>query len=130
MTGELVSNWTRRIQLTGQLLVTVLSPDPDLDPKRTTLHHGEVAATVVRRVRLRHAAVRWILEAPYQPPFTPLGVNAADPPTYWELRMTQINEDDHPSKPLNQEDLLGTLGTFTTATFDALAKMGVAFDDA
>jgi hypothetical protein len=129
MTGELVSNWTRRIQLTGQLLVTVLSPEPDLAQNQTTLHHGQVAATAVRRVRLRHAAVRWILEAPYKPPFTPVGIDAADPPTVWELRMRQIHQDKHPSRPLNQEDLLGTLGTFTTATFDALAKMGVAFDD-
>jgi hypothetical protein len=129
MTGELVSNWTRRIQLTGQLLVTVLSPDPDLAPNQTTLHPGQVAATAVRRVRLRHAAVRWILEAPYEPPFTPLYIDAANPPTVWELRMAQIGEDKCPSRPLNQEDLLGTLGTFTSATFDALAKMGVAFDD-
>ena len=129
MTGELVSNWTRRIQLTGQLLVTVLSPDPDLGQNQTTLHHGQVAATAVRRVRLRHAAVRWILDAPYEPAFTPLFIESANPPTYWELRMAQIDEDKHPSRPLNQEDLLGTLGTFTTATFAALAKMGVAFDD-
>ena len=38
--------------------------------------------------------------------------------------MAQIGEDARPSRPLNQEDLLGTLGTFTTATFDALAEDG------
>ena len=43
--------------------------------------------------------------------------------------MAQIGEDRVPSTPLNQEDLLGTLGTFTTVTFLALEKLAVSFDD-
>jgi ER-bound oxygenase mpaB/B'/Rubber oxygenase, catalytic domain len=129
MTGELVTNWMRRIQLTGQLLITVLTPDPDVDDDKTTLHAGEVAAKAVRRVRLRHAAVRWLLNAPFDPslpPLTPGGSISA--PTAWQMRMQLIGEAPD-SQPLNQEDLLGTLGTFTTVTFDALAKLAVPFDD-
>src|SRR5262249_10143680 len=132
MTGELVNNWTRRIQLTGQLLVTVLSPDPDVDDRGvTTLHGGEVAALAVRRVRLRHAAVRWRLNAAYEDGACGrLCVKAAPAgSTVWEVGMLEIDEEVPPSQPLNQEDLLGTLGTFTTTTFEALAKMGVPFDE-
>ena len=43
--------------------------------------------------------------------------------------MAQIGEVRVPSAPLNQEDLLGTLSTFTTVTFMALEKLAVSFDD-
>jgi hypothetical protein len=130
MTGELVSNWTQRIRETGQFLVAVLSPGGE--PEKggtTTLHHGEVAAHVARRTRLRHAAVRWLLDAPYRPELPLLAVEGLDDPAPWRVRMAQIGEDRVPSTPLNQEDLLGTLSTFTTVTFKALEKLAVSFDD-
>jgi hypothetical protein len=130
MTGELVSNWTRRIQETGQFLVNVLSPSPEFEGSgTTTLTHGELAARAVRRVRLRHSAVRWLLQAPYKPTYKLLFMEGLRDPRLWDLRMQQIDEDRTRTEPLNQEDLLATLGTFTTVTFEALAKMGVAFDD-
>jgi hypothetical protein len=144
MTGEFVNNWTRRIQLTGQLLVNVLSPDPDLDhTDLTTLHAGQVAARAVRRVRLRHAAVRWLLNSEYKrEPFEKAFVEGVDAMnesldehghnariSVWNVRMHEIDEEEPASQPLNQEDLLGTLGTFTSVTFDALAKMGIPFTD-
>ena len=130
LTGELVSNWTQRIRETGQFLVSVLSPDGEAEKTgRTTLAHGEFAARVVRRTRLRHAAVRWLLDAPYRPTLPLLALEGLDDPAPWRVRMAQIGEDRVPSTPLNQEDLLGTLATFTTVTFLALEKLGVSFDD-
>ena len=133
MTGELVANWSRRIQETGQFLVNVLTRDPTMaETDRTTLHHGEIGARVVRRVRLTHAAVRWLLKARYDPKLLSLACeNLPEPKTLWHLRMTQICEPGGAdlSEPLNQEDLLATLGTFTTVVFRALGNMAVPFDE-
>ena len=74
-TGELFNNWTRRIQETGQFLVNVMSPTPDLwREDKSSLSSGEFGARVARRVRLTHAAIRWMLDAPGddQPPLAPL----------------------------------------------------------
>jgi hypothetical protein len=132
MTGELVSNWSRRIQETGQFLINVMTRDRAIaDESKTNLHHGETGAAVARRVRLTHSAVRWLLRAPYNPKLTiEYRENLAEPRTLWHLRMSQIGEPvgDNLSEPLNQEDLLGTLGTFTTVVFDALDKLAVAYE--
>ena len=129
LTGELVSNWTQRIRETGQFLVNVLSPGGVHSEGRTTLAHGEFAARVARQTRLHHAAVRWLLDRPYRPALPLLALDGIADPAPWAVRMAQIGEDRVPSTPLNQEDLLGTLGTFTTVTFLALEKLAVSFDD-
>ena len=130
LTGELVSNWTQRIRETGQFLVSVLSSEGEPDTiGTTTLHHGQFAARVARRTRLRHAAVRWLLDAPYRPELPLLALEGLEAPAPWQVRMAQIGEVRVPSAPLNQEDLLGTLSTFTTVTFMALEKLAVSFDD-
>jgi hypothetical protein len=164
MTGELVSNWSRRIQDTGQFLINVMSPAPYLArlDDSTSLSAGEFGAVAIRRVRLTHAAVRWLLsgpddETPGLEQLVRAGVLSEDP-TRWEVRMVEIGEAKPPptlaggdtegeaaepaeaaaeavpqaprvtSQPLNQEDLLATLGTFTTVTFAALKKLAVPFD--
>jgi hypothetical protein len=134
LTGELVSNWSRRIQETGQFLINVLTGDPSSpEDGKTNLHHGEFGARVVRRVRLTHAAVRWLLMAPYNPKHILLfREDLEGPKTVWRLRMNQIGEvgkDGKLSAPLSQEDLLGTLGTFTTVVFQALQKLAVTYDE-
>lgn len=138
MTGELVSNWARRIQETGQFLVNVLTPTPDVGKRdKTSLSAGEPGAIAVRRVRLTHAAVRWLLEAPNATRFATLKHENVEPDTAWARRMVDIGEEVPDSKgnqvvktrPVNQEDLLATLGTFTTVTFDALAKFAVKATD-
>ncbi len=43
--------------------------------------------------------------------------------------MALMDLDAPSSLPLNQIDLLGTLGTFTTVTFEALKKLGIAWTD-
>ena len=50
----------------------------------------------------------------------------------WNGRMTQSTwdvdpGDDNQEVPINQEDLLGTLATFTVVVFEALEKMGVEY---
>jgi hypothetical protein len=134
MTGELVSNWTQRIRETGQFLINVLTPSPELArTQRTSLAHGESAARSVRRVRLTHSAVRRLAKAPYHPEHGRLFVaDFVHPPSLWDVRMARIGEETDEgvtSEPLNQEDLLATLGTFTTVTFEALEKLGISFDD-
>ena len=130
LTGELVSNWTQRIRETGQFLVSVLSSEGEPDTiGTTTLHHGQFAGAGRASDALRHAAVRWLLDAPYRPELPLLALEGLEAPAPWQVRMAQIGEVRVPSAPLNQEDLLGTLSTFTTVTFMALEKLAVSFDD-
>jgi ER-bound oxygenase mpaB/B'/Rubber oxygenase, catalytic domain len=136
MTGELVNNWTRRIQETGQFLINVLSPPPDTLPEdRTSLSAGEVGARAVRRVRLTHAAVRWLLRAPVARRFELIRERHLTQPDLWACGQIELGHEREGSgqqrfdTPLNQEDLLATLGTFTTVTLDALEKMAVRIDD-
>jgi hypothetical protein len=71
------------------------------------------------------------LRAPYNPKLTvEYRENLAEPRTLWHLRMSQVGEPvgGDLSEPLNQEDLLGTLGTFTTVVFDALDKLAVPYE--
>jgi len=135
LTGELVRNWARRIQETGQFLLNVLTPAPWLN-KTTSLSPGQAGARAVRRVRLTHAAVRWLLDAELTTTFALLKREDLDTKSVWAARMVDVGEEvkvgsKHvvTSRPLNQQDLLATLGTFTTVTFDALAGLGVSFDD-
>jgi hypothetical protein len=137
LTGQLVRNWARRIQETGQFLLNVLTPAPWLDDTTTTsLSPGQAGARAVRRVRLTHAAVRWLLDAEPTTTFALLKLKDLATKSVWAARLVDVGEEvvvgsKHvvTSRPLNQQDLLATLGTFTTVTFDALAKLGVSFDD-
>jgi hypothetical protein len=96
-TAELVSDVSRRISETGRLLLDVMMPDPDHDP----LTFGSRGYTTVLAVRGFHAAIRSMLE--HQEP--------------WESDWDEV--------PINQEDLLGTLTTFTVIVIETLAKMDV-----
>ena len=131
ITGELFRNWTRRVQETGQFLMNVLSPTPDLWQRgRTSLSAGEFGARAARRVRLIHAAIRWMLNDE-EPRHSGSLVAASRPPgsTVWNGRMIDIGLEHKPCAPLNQEDLLATLGTFTTVVFEALDRLGVPSTD-
>jgi hypothetical protein len=77
------------------------------------------------------------LAAPYDPQLELLLLKDVRDPKLWDVRMLQIgkalpNKERHPTlgtRPLNQEDLLATLGTFTTVTFDALRKLAVSVSE-
>jgi hypothetical protein len=134
LTGELVSNWSRRIQDTGQFLLNVLTPAPWLAKGIVSLSPGQAGARAARRVRLNHAAVRWLLNARHAPMYATQMTPGVTPDTVWADRMVQIGEKvdaqgKAESQPVNQQDLLATLGTFTSVTFDSLAKLGVTFDE-
>ena len=133
ITGELWRSFTRRAQETGQFLINVLSPTPKLWRDGTSsLAAGEFGAIACRRVRLVHAAIRWMVsEIPQHelaPPRTQADQNKML--SEWDKRMREIGEGVGTSQPINQEDLLATLGTFTTVVFDVLDRFGVTYDHA
>ncbi|MGD0594104.1 MAG: oxygenase MpaB family protein [Acidimicrobiales bacterium] len=108
-TGALVSDPGRRIAGTGLMLLDVMGFGEDADPP---LAPGTRGFEAVRRVRLFHAVARRIVLS------TEVG---------WEERKLgerKFGERKH-GKPINQEDLLGTLAAFTVVTIEAMDQMGV-----
>ncbi len=99
-TAELMTgNAARRIAETGQMLMDFMYVDPGLEP----LHPGTKGFDAVRGVRLFHASVRRLI--------------LSDPSMHW---------DEHElGKPVNQEDLLGTLTVFSLVVVDSLETLGV-----
>jgi ER-bound oxygenase mpaB/B'/Rubber oxygenase, catalytic domain len=100
--AELVSNPSRRIAETGQFLLDLMVQDEPPLARDTT---GYRAA---RGVRLFHAAIRHLV----------LTHTDAD------------HRDPADGVPVNQEDLLGTLVTFTVIVMEALDNMGIVVSDA
>jgi hypothetical protein len=93
-TAYLARRPNRRLFETAQFIVDVLSPQG--------LSAGGRGIRTAQKVRLMHAAIRHLILA-----------DAAD---RWPL-------DDF-GVPINQEDLLGTLMTFTWLILDGLARLG------
>jgi hypothetical protein len=96
-TAELVSDASRRIAETGRLLLDVLTPH------RNGLRPGSPGYAATLAVRGFHAAVREML--------------VSEEP--WHSEWQEV--------PINQEDLLGTLTTFTVVVIEALETMGLEF---
>jgi hypothetical protein len=120
-TGQLNSNARRRIAETAQLTVDVLFPDEtelysvaDPVPKTASrsLKPGGHGYTRVLSTRLTHAVIRDLIARSGQ----------WDPT---EEASVPRHEPVLRGVPINQEDLLGTLGTFTISVMDAVAKLGV-----
>ena len=116
--------------------MNVLSPTPDLwRQNKSSLTAGEFGAVAARRVRLTHAAVRWMLGDEHEDELSSLLLEDLVKPTVWQARMVEIaHEADGggagvDGEPLNQEDLLATLGTFTTVVIRALERLGLTVDD-
>lgn len=107
ITGDLVSDVHRRIAETAQLICDVMSVELAGPPDQAEhpLAPDTRGYRSARGVRLMHAAVRqFVMNDP----------DAA--PRY----------DATAGVPINQEDLLGTLLTFTIVVYDALDRLGVA----
>ncbi|UDY37972.1 oxygenase MpaB family protein [Dermatobacter hominis] len=110
LTGRLTSDLVRRVMETAQMILNVTRPG------------GLVTGTGcgyqdTRRVRLMHAAVRhFILEDPAVPRSEHLPVPAHGWCSGWGV-------------PINQEDLLGGMLTFTVTVFEVLDKLGVEYQD-
>lgn len=95
-TAYLAKRPNRRLFETAQMIVDVLSPG-GLDA------HGRGVRTA-QKVRLMHAAIRHLI--------------VSDPRVQWPARDL--------GTPINQEDLLGTLMTFTWLILDGLQKQRIA----
>ena len=94
LTGGMVDDLVRRVNETAQMIIDAMGTEGGIRP-------GESGYNDIRRVRLMHAAVRHLV----------LNDPSVQPP--WDRTV---------SVPLNQEDLLGTLMTFTQIVFGALSK--------
>ncbi|HET6951412.1 MAG TPA: oxygenase MpaB family protein [Acidimicrobiales bacterium] len=113
-TGDL----RRRIAETGQMLVDVM----DLGGERPeVLRPGGQGYLTLRGVRLLHAAVRQVLTA---------GDTAGDASTRTCDEGVVSRWCDDWGVPVNQEDLLGTLLTFTVCTLRGLDRLGIPYDPA
>jgi uncharacterized protein (DUF2236 family) len=98
-TAYLAKRPTRRLFETAQMIIDVMSPG-GLGPQGRGLR-------AVQKVRLMHAAIRHLIQH--------------DPAAPWPL-------DDY-GLPINQEDLLGTLMTFSWLIVSGLRQMGATLDD-
>ena len=109
LTARLERDPERRLNETAQFLMDVTAPDS----------FGPRGAAVDRilHVRLMHAAVRWLID--HDPGVArPDDADPTAPPAgpTWATSW---------GRPANQEDLAGTMLTFTTVVLDAFANSGV-----
>lgn len=114
LTARLERDPQRRLNETAQFLMDVTAPG--------ALGPGGAAVDRILHVRLMHAAVRFLIdhdERVARPPESDPAVRP-DRPT-WATSW---------GRPLNQEDLAGTLLTFSTVVLDALRRSGVGLDAA
>ncbi|HEY8527760.1 MAG TPA: oxygenase MpaB family protein [Acidimicrobiales bacterium] len=113
LTSDLATkNAARRIAETGQMIIDVMdmgreSPD--------ALYPGGVGYETIRGVRLLHGVVRQTIQSPDVVPQT----CDESVPVRWCHEW---------GVPINQEDLLGTLITFTVSVLDGLDRMGVPYE--
>jgi hypothetical protein len=114
LTARLQSDAERRLNETAQFLMDISA--------QTSFDDGGAAIDRILHVRLMHAAIRWFVEndpAVARPP-------AADP----EPLPTRPTWATAWGRPVNQEDLAGTLLTFTSVVIDAFRRSGVEFTTA
>jgi hypothetical protein len=105
-TGYFVKDLNRRLVETTQFVIDVLTPGAlEVAPASSAHHHG-LAVRSALRVRLLHAAVRSLIEA-HTPP--------------WEA--------EELGRPINQEDMAGTLLTFSWIVVDGLRRLRLDISD-
>jgi ER-bound oxygenase mpaB/B'/Rubber oxygenase, catalytic domain len=97
----------RRIAETGQMLLDISQLD--------ALRPGRRGYKSIRTVRLLHATIRARLTQPSTPGRAP-GYSP-----HWDVARLGV--------PINQEDLLGTLLSFSTVVFGALDRLGISLDE-
>ncbi len=103
LTARLLSNPQRRLVETAQMVIDAMSPDG--------LIAGGRGYKTVRRVRLMHSGIRSLVESDEV-------IYSNDP------NETRPHYDPDWGTPINQEDMLGTLMTFSLVAMDAIEKMG------
>ncbi len=112
LTARLQDDPQRRLNETAQFLMDVTAPG--------AFAAGGVAIDRILHVRLMHAAVRWLIDhqdGVARPADADPLVRPAAPmwATSW-------------GRPVNQEDLAGTMATFSTVVLTALRRSGVKLD--
>ncbi len=100
LTARLETDAKRRLNETAQFHLDVMEPGG--------LEYGARGFSDVRHVRLMHAAVRWLIG------------NDERAQTEW---------DPSWGRPINQEDLLETLLTFTEVVFEVFDRTGVVYTE-
>ncbi|HYZ93910.1 MAG TPA: oxygenase MpaB family protein [Actinomycetota bacterium] len=108
LTARLVSNPQRRLVETAQMVIDAMSPDG--------LKPGRRGYETSRRVRLMHSGIRWLIQN------DPNVIKTTDPAE------TRPHYSHEWGVPVNQEDLLGTMMTFSIVVLDSLEKMGIGVD--
>ena len=114
LTARLQDDPERRLNETAQFLMDVTAPE--------AFAAGGVAIDRILHVRLMHAAVRWLID--HQDGVArPADADPAARPTepMWATSW---------GRPVNQEDLAGTMSTFSTVVLTALRRSGVELDAA
>jgi len=116
LTGLMVDGLVRRVIETAQMILDSMTLD-GLNPGGTAGDdlRGK-GYDDIRRVRLMHAAVRHFIQ---NDPSVPHTAGLPAPDRGWS---------DAWGIPLNQEDLLGGLLTFSVTVFEVLDKLGVEYD--
>ncbi len=116
LTAQMVTNPVRRVYETAQMIFDAMAADG------LTVGTGS-GYRDIRRVRLMHAAVRYLIlhGVDHTDDATVARGETGVPPRVWYRPG---------GTPLNQEDLLGTLLTFTTIVFDALDRQGIGYEPA
>jgi hypothetical protein len=108
LTSRLVTDTVRRINETAQMVFDAMDQD-GLEPATGRGYHD------IRRVRLMHAAIRFLIE--HDPEV--VKTESPQPGKTWCPAL---------GRPLNQEDLLGALMTFTVVPLDCLDKLGIGYE--
>ena len=112
ITGQLTQNVRRRLNETAQFVMDVNS-EGAFEP-------GGVAIARIEHVRLMHAAVRWLIE---NDPDQQYFVEHADPTVFHDPPIWAADW----GRPVCQEDLVGTMLTFTTVVFNGFDRCGVHY---
>jgi hypothetical protein len=111
LTARLQNDPQRRLNETAQFLMDITAPGSFAD--------GGAAVSRILHVRLMHAAIRWFIDHGDDVD----RVTDADPATM-PSRPTWAASW---GRPINQEDLAGTLLTFTSVVIDSFHRSGVEF---
>lgn len=112
-TGGLVSGLRRRIRGTAQFLMRVMT-EPEGAAESQRLPWAEAVSAAVE-LRVLHHTIRTGLSSP----------QARQDPDQHDLMPPGAGEGH--DVPLNQEDLLGTLLTFTVTVFEVLEQFGITW---
>jgi hypothetical protein len=106
-TARLTGRPKRRYVETGQMIINAMTAG--------ALEQGALGYETIRHVRLMHAAVRHLLLNAQD-----LRSPGGDPIAPWDMAL---------GIPLNQEDLLGCLFSFSVVGIESLRRSGISVDD-